>query len=186
MARAVPGSDQWVLSSAQLLGHSAFFLCSSSHPAAMSRSKPSTSHCMEPIPTMKVGSQQCMGRCCPLGFGLISAGLFPVGSARGSARLCVTLAFPALQLLHSAASLPCRLEAATAPATSDSYSDRASSRSSAYSRRENRLAALSSRAEEESNRDYKKVGFLYVMLSLAAPQKLHRLWSIVCFHCLWE
>uniref|UniRef100_A0A8C3L0S7 Protein phosphatase 1 regulatory subunit n=1 Tax=Chrysolophus pictus TaxID=9089 RepID=A0A8C3L0S7_CHRPC len=57
----------------------------------------------------------------------------------------------------SAASLPFRLEAATAPATSDSYSDRASSRSSAYSRRENRLAALSSRAEEESNRDYKKL-----------------------------
>ncbi|XP_064491764.1 protein phosphatase 1 regulatory subunit 12B isoform X6 [Pseudopipra pipra] len=51
-----------------------------------------------------------------------------------------------------------RLEAATNPSTSDSsYSDRASSRSSAYSRRENRLAALSSRAEEESNRDYKKL-----------------------------
>ncbi|KAM4759582.1 protein phosphatase 1 regulatory subunit 12B isoform 2-T2 [Cyanocitta cristata] len=51
-----------------------------------------------------------------------------------------------------------RLEAATNPITSDSsYSDRASSRSSAYSRRENRLAALSSRAEEESNRDYKKL-----------------------------
>ncbi|XP_021233219.1 protein phosphatase 1 regulatory subunit 12B isoform X8 [Numida meleagris] len=51
-----------------------------------------------------------------------------------------------------------RLEAATTPATTDSsYSDRASSRSSAYSRRENRLAALSSRAEEESNRDYKKL-----------------------------
>ncbi|XP_009318634.1 PREDICTED: protein phosphatase 1 regulatory subunit 12B isoform X2 [Pygoscelis adeliae] len=51
-----------------------------------------------------------------------------------------------------------RLEAATNPATSDSsYSDRASSRSSAYTRRENRLAALSSRAEEESNRDYKKL-----------------------------
>ncbi|NWU45343.1 MYPT2 phosphatase, partial [Hylia prasina] len=50
------------------------------------------------------------------------------------------------------------LEAATTPTTSDSsYSDRASSRSSAYSRRENRLAALSSRAEEESNRDYKKL-----------------------------
>ncbi|NXO19116.1 MYPT2 phosphatase, partial [Oriolus oriolus] len=46
----------------------------------------------------------------------------------------------------------------TNPSTSDSsYSDRASSRSSAYSRRENRLAALSSRAEEESNRDYKKL-----------------------------
>ncbi|XP_009280163.1 PREDICTED: protein phosphatase 1 regulatory subunit 12B isoform X2 [Aptenodytes forsteri] len=51
-----------------------------------------------------------------------------------------------------------RLEAATNPTTSDSsYSDRASSRSSAYTRRENRLAALSSRAEEESNRDYKKL-----------------------------
>ncbi|XP_042655953.1 protein phosphatase 1 regulatory subunit 12B isoform X3 [Tyto alba] len=51
-----------------------------------------------------------------------------------------------------------RLEAATNPTTSDSsYSDRASSRSSAYARRENRLAALSSRAEEESNRDYKKL-----------------------------
>ncbi|NXQ99430.1 MYPT2 phosphatase, partial [Sagittarius serpentarius] len=48
--------------------------------------------------------------------------------------------------------------ASTNPATSDSsYSDRASSRSSAYTRRENRLAALSSRAEEESNRDYKKL-----------------------------
>ncbi|NXM94205.1 MYPT2 phosphatase, partial [Sylvia borin] len=46
----------------------------------------------------------------------------------------------------------------TNPITSDSsYSDRASGRSSAYSRRENRLAALSSRAEEESNRDYKKL-----------------------------
>ncbi|XP_030329425.1 protein phosphatase 1 regulatory subunit 12B isoform X2 [Strigops habroptila] len=50
-----------------------------------------------------------------------------------------------------------RLEAATNPTSSESYSDRASSRSSAYSRRENRLAALSSRAEEESNRDYKKL-----------------------------
>ncbi|XP_051495053.1 protein phosphatase 1 regulatory subunit 12B isoform X5 [Apus apus] len=50
-----------------------------------------------------------------------------------------------------------RLEAATTPSTSDSYSDRASSRSSAYTRRENRLAALSSRAEEESNRDYKRL-----------------------------
>ncbi|KAM9255334.1 protein phosphatase 1 regulatory subunit 12B isoform 1-T1 [Cariama cristata] len=51
-----------------------------------------------------------------------------------------------------------RLEAATNPTTSDSsYSDRTSSRSSAYTRRENRLAALSSRAEEESNRDYKKL-----------------------------
>ncbi|XP_074384314.1 protein phosphatase 1 regulatory subunit 12B isoform X4 [Zonotrichia albicollis] len=51
-----------------------------------------------------------------------------------------------------------RLEAATNPSTSDSsYSERSSGRSSAYSRRENRLAALSSRAEEESNRDYKKL-----------------------------
>ncbi|NWT88538.1 MYPT2 phosphatase, partial [Lanius ludovicianus] len=51
-----------------------------------------------------------------------------------------------------------RLEAATNPTTGDSsYSDRASSRSSAYSRRENRLGALSSRPEEESNRDYKKL-----------------------------
>ncbi|NXS77631.1 MYPT2 phosphatase, partial [Erpornis zantholeuca] len=50
------------------------------------------------------------------------------------------------------------LEAATNPTTSDSsYSDRASSRASAYSRRENRLAALSSRTEDESNRDYKKL-----------------------------
>ncbi|NWU02541.1 MYPT2 phosphatase, partial [Urocynchramus pylzowi] len=48
--------------------------------------------------------------------------------------------------------------ASTNPTTSDSsYSDRASGRSSAYSRRENRLAALSSRGEEESNRDYKKL-----------------------------
>ncbi|NXD56250.1 MYPT2 phosphatase, partial [Corvus moneduloides] len=54
--------------------------------------------------------------------------------------------------------LSSKLEAATNPTTSDSsYSDRASSRSSAYSRRENRLAALSSRAEEESNKDYKKL-----------------------------
>ncbi|NWT09287.1 MYPT2 phosphatase, partial [Vireo altiloquus] len=49
------------------------------------------------------------------------------------------------------------LEAATNPTSDSSYSDRASSRSSAYSRRENRLAALSSRAEDESNRDYKKL-----------------------------
>ncbi|XP_074833381.1 protein phosphatase 1 regulatory subunit 12B isoform X1 [Carettochelys insculpta] len=51
-----------------------------------------------------------------------------------------------------------RLESAAAsPTTSDSYSDRASSRSSAYTRRENRLASLSSRTEEETNRDYKKL-----------------------------
>ncbi|NWX55255.1 MYPT2 phosphatase, partial [Promerops cafer] len=61
--------------------------------------------------------------------------------------------------LHSAGSSSCfRLEAATNPTTGDSsYGDRASSRSSAYSRRESRLAALSSRAEEESSRDYKKL-----------------------------
>uniref|UniRef100_A0A8C4VAL5 Protein phosphatase 1 regulatory subunit n=1 Tax=Falco tinnunculus TaxID=100819 RepID=A0A8C4VAL5_FALTI len=65
---------------------------------------------------------------------------------------------PKEQRLHGAPSSSCfRLEAATNPTTSDSYSDRASSRSSAYTRRENRLAALSSRAEEESNRDYKKL-----------------------------
>uniref|UniRef100_K7FKE1 Protein phosphatase 1 regulatory subunit n=1 Tax=Pelodiscus sinensis TaxID=13735 RepID=K7FKE1_PELSI len=51
-----------------------------------------------------------------------------------------------------------RLESSgTTPTTSDSYGDRASSRSSAYSRRENRLASLSSRTEEETNRDYKKL-----------------------------
>ncbi|XP_025908907.1 protein phosphatase 1 regulatory subunit 12B isoform X3 [Nothoprocta perdicaria] len=52
-----------------------------------------------------------------------------------------------------------RLEAATNPTTSDpsSYGDRASSRSSAYTRRENRLASLGTRTEEESNRDYKKL-----------------------------
>uniref|UniRef100_A0A8D2PGS5 cGMP-dependent protein kinase interacting domain-containing protein n=1 Tax=Zosterops lateralis melanops TaxID=1220523 RepID=A0A8D2PGS5_ZOSLA len=61
--------------------------------------------------------------------------------------------------LQSAGFSSCfRLEAATNPTTSDSsYGDRASGRSSAYSRRENRLAALSSRADDESNRDYKKL-----------------------------
>ncbi|NXB45944.1 MYPT2 phosphatase, partial [Leucopsar rothschildi] len=60
--------------------------------------------------------------------------------------------------LHSAGSPRCcRLEAAN-PSTSDSsYSERASSRGSAYSRRENRLAALSSRADDDSSRDYKKL-----------------------------
>ncbi|NXK94688.1 MYPT2 phosphatase, partial [Formicarius rufipectus] len=60
--------------------------------------------------------------------------------------------------LHSAGSPShFRLEAATNPSSSDSsYSDRASGRSSAYSRRENRLAALS-RPEEDTNRDYKKL-----------------------------
>uniref|UniRef100_A0A8V5GWM7 Protein phosphatase 1 regulatory subunit n=1 Tax=Melopsittacus undulatus TaxID=13146 RepID=A0A8V5GWM7_MELUD len=65
---------------------------------------------------------------------------------------------PIVKQLHGATSSSCfRLEAATNPSSSESYSDRASSRSSAYSRRENRLAALSSRAEEESNRDYKRL-----------------------------
>ncbi|NXH56181.1 MYPT2 phosphatase, partial [Rhabdornis inornatus] len=60
--------------------------------------------------------------------------------------------------LHSAGSSSCSRLETTNPSTSDSsYSDRASSRSSAYSRRENRLAALSSRADDESNRDYKKL-----------------------------
>ncbi|NWS80905.1 MYPT2 phosphatase, partial [Toxostoma redivivum] len=50
-----------------------------------------------------------------------------------------------------------QLEAAN-PSTSDSsYGERASGRSSAYSRRENRLAALSGRADDETNRDYKKL-----------------------------
>ncbi|KAM8795772.1 protein phosphatase 1 regulatory subunit 12B-like isoform 1-T1 [Eudromia elegans] len=52
-----------------------------------------------------------------------------------------------------------RLEAATTPAASDSssYGDRAAGRAGAYARRENRLASLSTRTEEESNRDYKKL-----------------------------
>ncbi|XP_043389274.1 protein phosphatase 1 regulatory subunit 12B isoform X2 [Chelonia mydas] len=51
-----------------------------------------------------------------------------------------------------------RLESAgTSPTSSDSYSDRAASRSGAYTRRENRLASLSSRTEEDTNRDYKKL-----------------------------
>lgn len=82
-------------------------------------------------------------------------------------------AVPTWSLRHGArSSLHFRLEAATNPTTasdSSSYSDRASSRSSAYTRRENRLAALSSKAEEESNRDYKKVGFLDGLLSMHAP-----------------
>ncbi|NXJ26256.1 MYPT2 phosphatase, partial [Dicrurus megarhynchus] len=48
--------------------------------------------------------------------------------------------------------------ASTNPSTSDSSSsDRAAGRPSAYSRRENRLAALGSRADDESSRDYKKL-----------------------------
>ncbi|XP_077013527.1 protein phosphatase 1 regulatory subunit 12B isoform X3 [Tamandua tetradactyla] len=47
-----------------------------------------------------------------------------------------------------------RLEAGSGnPSTSDSYSDRASARA----RREARLASLTSRVEEDSNRDYKKL-----------------------------
>nr|XP_056701068.1 protein phosphatase 1 regulatory subunit 12B isoform X5 [Euleptes europaea] len=62
-----------------------------------------------------------------------------------------------------------RLDAASSTAgTSDSYGDRPSGRSSAYTRRENRLAALSSRTEDDSSRDYKK---LYES-ALAENQKL--------------
>uniref|UniRef100_A0A8D0GMH4 cGMP-dependent protein kinase interacting domain-containing protein n=1 Tax=Sphenodon punctatus TaxID=8508 RepID=A0A8D0GMH4_SPHPU len=51
-----------------------------------------------------------------------------------------------------------RLETAGSnPITSDAYSDRASSRTSAYTRRENRLAALSSRPGEEISKDYRKL-----------------------------
>ncbi|XP_060628514.2 protein phosphatase 1 regulatory subunit 12B isoform X7 [Anolis sagrei] len=49
-----------------------------------------------------------------------------------------------------------RLDAASSSTgTSDSYGDRSSGRSSAYTRRENRLAAL--RAEEDSSKDYRKL-----------------------------
>ncbi|XP_066482033.1 protein phosphatase 1 regulatory subunit 12B isoform X5 [Tiliqua scincoides] len=51
-----------------------------------------------------------------------------------------------------------RLDAASSSTgTSDAYSDRPSGRSSAYTRRENRLAALSSRTEDDSTRDYRKL-----------------------------
>ncbi|KAH0618977.1 hypothetical protein JD844_018563 [Phrynosoma platyrhinos] len=51
-----------------------------------------------------------------------------------------------------------RLDAASSSTgTSDTYGDRSSGRSSAYTRRENRLAAVSSRAEEDSSKDYKKL-----------------------------
>ncbi|NXC86438.1 MYPT2 phosphatase, partial [Cercotrichas coryphoeus] len=44
------------------------------------------------------------------------------------------------------------------PSSSDSsYGERASGRSGAYSRRESRLSALGSRADDESSRDYKKL-----------------------------
>uniref|UniRef100_A0A8B9UTS7 cGMP-dependent protein kinase interacting domain-containing protein n=1 Tax=Anas zonorhyncha TaxID=75864 RepID=A0A8B9UTS7_9AVES len=120
-----------------------------------------------------------------LGLGLIPTGLFPLVSVLlfpalglcAAAGACSAVPTPVLSLkpqpgrlrqavptrslLHGArSSLHFRLEAATNPtpaSDSSSYSDRASSRSSAYTRRENRLAALSSRAEEESNRDYKKL-----------------------------
>jgi len=116
-----------------------------------------------------------VGHYCPVGIGLITAGLFQVvqhGALPAFVSHCRSPGGSCSTVLHLCLF---RLEAATTPATSDSYSDRASSRSSAYSRRENRLAALSSRAEEESNRDYKKVGFLYVVLSLDAPWKLQQL-----------
>ncbi|XP_054837449.1 protein phosphatase 1 regulatory subunit 12B isoform X3 [Eublepharis macularius] len=47
--------------------------------------------------------------------------------------------------------------ASSSSGTSDNYGDRPSGRSSAYTRRENRLAALSSRTEDDSSRDYKKL-----------------------------
>ncbi|XP_063153434.1 protein phosphatase 1 regulatory subunit 12B isoform X2 [Candoia aspera] len=51
-----------------------------------------------------------------------------------------------------------RLDSASSSSgTSDTYSDRPSGRSSAYTRRENRLAALSSRTEDDSVKDYKKL-----------------------------
>uniref|UniRef100_A0A6J0SPH7 Protein phosphatase 1 regulatory subunit n=1 Tax=Pogona vitticeps TaxID=103695 RepID=A0A6J0SPH7_9SAUR len=62
-----------------------------------------------------------------------------------------------------------RLDAASSSTgTSDSYSDRPSGRSSAYTRRENRLAALSSKTEEDISKDYKN---LYES-ALAENQKL--------------
>ncbi|KAJ6650417.1 hypothetical protein lerEdw1_009226 [Lerista edwardsae] len=51
-----------------------------------------------------------------------------------------------------------RLDAASSSTvTPDTYSDRSSGRSSAYTRRENRLAALSSRTEDDSSKDYRKL-----------------------------
>uniref|UniRef100_A0A8D0B9E1 Protein phosphatase 1 regulatory subunit n=1 Tax=Salvator merianae TaxID=96440 RepID=A0A8D0B9E1_SALMN len=47
--------------------------------------------------------------------------------------------------------------ASSSTGTSDAHSDRPSGRSSAYSRRENRLAALSSKTEDDSAKDYKKL-----------------------------
>ncbi|XP_020638229.3 protein phosphatase 1 regulatory subunit 12B isoform X2 [Pogona vitticeps] len=62
-----------------------------------------------------------------------------------------------------------RLDAASSSTgTSDSYSDRPSGRSSAYTRRENRLAALSSKTEEDISKDYRN---LYES-ALAENQKL--------------
>lgn len=60
-----------------------------------------------------------------------------------------------------------RLESGGSNATSsDSYSDRASARARREAR-EARLASLASRVEEDSNRDYKKVGSLLSFLSLS-------------------
>lgn len=50
------------------------------------------------------------------------------------------------------------------PVTSESYSDRASARA----RREARLAILTSRAEEDTSRDYKNVGSHSVFLFVAS------------------
>ncbi|XP_005059402.1 PREDICTED: protein phosphatase 1 regulatory subunit 12B-like isoform X2 [Ficedula albicollis] len=50
-----------------------------------------------------------------------------------------------------------RLEAANASSSEPSYGERASGRCSAYSRRESRLSALGSRADDDSSRDYRKL-----------------------------
>lgn len=57
------------------------------------------------------------------------------------------------------------------PTSSDSYSDRASARARREAR-EARLASLTSRVEEDSNRDYKKVGSLSRFLSWLVIQTL--------------
>lgn len=55
------------------------------------------------------------------------------------------------------------------PTASDSYGDRASARARREAR-EARLATLTSRVEEDSNRDYKKVGSFF---SLPVPRVQH-------------
>lgn len=126
------------------------------------------------FPSLKaVGAAWPSRRCPAAGWepGVVSA---VPNHGLASRRVGLMLAVPKHQRLHRAgSSLPFRLEAATNPTTSDSsYSDRASSRSSAYTRRENRLAALSSRAEEETNRDYKKVGFFPCIIATACTSRV--------------